>query len=67
MNEKLNLQNMEELAPILLKRENGDKTILSVGRDNDDICNLTTFERVLEYQKELKINSLKEALNSFIK
>lgn len=67
MNEKLNFQNMKELAPILLKRENGDKTILSVGRDSGDICNPTTFERVLEYQKELKINSLKEALNSFIK
>lgn len=64
--EKLTLENFDDLAFDLLKRENGDKTVLTYGFDEETDISPDEIEEIRELKEEIGVDYLESAVAEFL-
>ena len=65
-NEKLTLENFDDLAFDLLKRENGDNTVLTYGFDEETDILPDEIEEIRELKKEIGTDYLESAVAEYL-
>lgn len=64
--EKLTLENFDDLAFDLLKRENGDKTVLTYGFGEETDISPDEIEEIRELKEEIGVDYLESAVAEFL-
>ena len=64
--EKLTLENFDDLAFDLLKRENGDKTVLTYGFGEETDISPDEIEKIRELKEEIGVDYLESAVAEYL-
>lgn len=64
--EKLTLENFDDLAFDLLKRENGNKTVLTYGFDEETDISPDEIEEIRELKEEIGVDYLESAVAEYL-